>query len=116
MDKTENKDIVSNEVTDSGEENDLVIKLKTPIVFEGERYEKIDLSGLENVKASDMVAINRRLSRNGNVNVNQELTLEYALHMASYASNLPVEFFDQLPPYAALAVKSRVTNFLYGWE
>ena len=31
MDKTENKDIVSNEVTDSGEENDLVIKLKTPI-------------------------------------------------------------------------------------
>ncbi len=94
-------------------ENFLIIPLKKPITFEGERYDKIDLTGLEEIKAADMVAINRRLSRNGNTDMTQEMTLEYALNMASLASGIPLEFFEQLPPYAAMMVKGRVTNFIY---
>ena len=113
MDKTEQA--VEKEVN-LEKEDDLIIRLKKPVNFEGESHDKIDLSGLSEIKASDMVMINRRLSRNGNAETNQEFTLEYALNMANVATGLPLEFFDQLPPYAAMAVKNRVIGFLFRQE
>ncbi len=110
MEKTEQE--VKKEANPENED-DMVIRLKKPINFEGESYDKIDLNGLNEIKASDMVSINRRLSRNGNAEANQEFSLEYALNMANLATGLPLEFFNELPPYAAMAVKSRVTSFLF---
>ncbi len=79
MDKTEQA--VEKEVNlEKGD--DLVIPLKKPINFEGKSHDKIDLNGLHEIKASDMMAVNRRLSRNGNSETNQEFTLEYALNIA----------------------------------
>ncbi len=113
MDKTEQA--VEKEVNlEKGD--DLVIPLKKPINFEGKSHDKIDLNGLHEIKASDMMAVNRRLSRNGNSETNQEFTLEYALNIAQIATRLPIEFFDQLPPYAALAIKGRVMGFLFTQE
>lgn len=114
--KSENIMVDGNDMTmqeDNAEEKDLVIILKKPIKFEGELYSKIDLSGLRDIKAADMVSINRRLTRNGNVDTNQELTLEYALYMAHMVTGKPMEFFDQIPPYAAMALKSCVISFLF---
>lgn len=102
--------------TMTGEENDLIIKLKNPITYEGVRYDQIDLTKLHDIKAADMIDVNRRLSRNGNTATTQELTLEYALNIANIVTNLPLEFFEQLPPYAALAIRGRVTGFLFGQE
>lgn len=118
MDKMEKEqadmEVVQETAVMSGEVEDfLVIPLKTPIRFEGKTHDKIDLTGLHDIKAADMMAINRRMSRNGDVYFSQETTLEYALNMANLATGLPLEFFDQLPPYAAMAVKGRVTNFLF---
>ncbi len=93
-----------------------VIPLKTPIRFEGETYTRIDLTGLHDIKAADMIAINRRMTRGGNVDSTQEFTLEYALNMANIVTGLPLEFFDQLPPYAAMAIRGRVTSFLFRQE
>lgn len=93
-----------------------VIPLKNTIKFEGETYDRIDMTGLHDIKAADMVAINRRMTRSGNVASTQETTLEYALNMANLATGLPLEFFDQLPPYAAMAIKERVMVFLYRQE
>lgn len=107
--ETEEQEALSGTVEDY-----LIIKLKKPLKFEGNVYNEIDLNGLENIKAGDMVGINRRMARSGNVAVMPELTLEYALNMANLATGLPLEFFDQLPPYAAIAVKERVASFLYG--
>ncbi len=114
--KSENIMADGNDMTmqeDNAEEKGLVITLKKPIKFEGELHSKIDLSGLHDIKAADMVSINRRLTRNGNVDTNQELTLEYALYMAHMVTGKPMEFFDQLPPYAAMALKSCVISFLF---
>lgn len=118
MDKgNENAVVVEENVVLQGKVEDyLVIQLKKPIMFEGNSYTKIDLTGLEDVKAADMVSINRRMARNGSIDITPELTLEYALNMANIVTGLPLEFFDQLPPYAAMAIKGRVTNFLYGRE
>lgn len=106
----EEKDKKAAEVDD-----DMAIRLKKPIDFEGERYDRIDLSGLQAIKTSDMIAINRRLTRTGNVDTSKEVSLEYAIHMANVATGLPLEFFEQLPPYAALAIRGRVMSFLFGW-
>lgn len=101
------------EVMKGDVENFWVIELKEPIRFEGKTYDKIDLTGLHEVKAADMIMINRRMSRNGNIDQTQEVTLEYALNMANLVTGLPLEFFDQIPPYAAMAVRGRIINFLF---
>lgn len=98
------------------EKNNLVIPLRKSIKYEGTSYDEIDLSGMHEIKASDMIAINRRLTRSGNVDASQEISLEYALNIANTATGIPLEFFEQLPPYAALAIKGRVTSFLFGRE
>lgn len=97
-------------------DNDMVIILKKPVNFEGELYEKIDMTGLHDLKAADMVAVNRRLYRNGNAAVTQEVTLEYALNVANIVTGLPLEFFDQIPPQAALEIRGKVISFLFGQE
>lgn len=119
MDKMEKEqgevvEVEEQEVLNGTVEDYWIVKLKKPFTFEGNVYNEIDLTGLENIKAADMVAINRRMARSGNIAVTPELTLEYALNMANLAAGLPLEFFDQLPPYAAMAVKERVVSFLYG--
>ena len=103
----------STEVVKGEAEKFLVIALKTPVRFEGKNYDRIDLTRLQDITAADMIAVNRRMSRSGNVDITPELTLEYALNIANVVTGLPLEFFDQLPPYAAMAIKGRVTNFLY---
>lgn len=98
------------------EDDKLVIKLSKPYRFEGKTYGEIDLHGLEDLTAADMIAANRLLSRNGNVDFLQEMTLEYACTLASKGSEHPVEFFKGLPPKDAMKLKSRITGFLYGTE
>lgn len=109
MEKVTEKNMTENK-------DNLIIELKSPVHFEEKSYEKIDLTGLRDIKAADMVEINRRLSRNGNVDSTQEVTLEYALNLANTATGLPLEFFNQLPPYAAMAVRRCVVGFLYNPE
>lgn len=103
------------EVNETGEVVDdyFIIVPKTPVIFEGKTYDKIDLTGLKNVRAADMIAVNRMLNRQGNMDYMQEMTLEYAINLAAKATGKPIEFFEQLPPYLAMAVKNRVTSFLY---
>lgn len=100
------------------EEDSLIITLKKPYTFEGKDYTEIDLSGLENLNASDMIKVNKRMNRasGGSSELLPEFSLEYALYLASIATKLPVEFFLNLPPRVALKVKTRVTGFLFGTD
>lgn len=97
-------------------ENRYKIRLKTPFTFEGKQYEEIDLTGLENIRAADMIAVNRELSNGGNIDINQEYTLEYAFHLAARASGQPLEFFEQLRPLPAMRVKRCISSFLFNQE
>lgn len=117
MDNTKmNAGTVGKEESVVKEENDLIITLKNPIMFEGQQYDKIDLTGLNDIKAKDMIDINRRMAKAGNTDSTQELTLEYAINMANIATGLPLEFFEMLPPRVAVAIKGRVVGFLFGRE
>lgn len=98
------------------EENDFYIKFRKPYTFEGETFDGIDLSGLEDLSARDMIATQRTMEKSGSINVLPEMSLEYACLFAAKATGKPVEFFQELPPKEAIKVKNRVTNFFYGAE
>lgn len=94
--------------------NDMVLKLSRAYKFEGREIDQIDLSGLDDITAEDMIRANRALTTQGAVSVLPELSLEYALHMAASVAHLPIEFFRKLKPRDAMNVKNEVTNFLFG--
>lgn len=93
----------------------LLIKFKKPYVFERKEYTEIDLSGLEDLNAADMIAVNKIMSRtSAGIDVMPEVSLEYACIFASKATKQPIEFFTNLPPKEAMKVKNRVMGFLFG--
>lgn len=96
------------------EENSYKITFSKPYRFEGKDYTELDLSGLDNLTAEHMIAADKYMTRNGNFSVMPEMNLEYALYIASEATDLPIEFFKRLPPKDTIKVKNRVTNFFYG--
>ena len=95
------------------DEEALIVRFGKPYMFEGKEYTEVDLSGLEDLTAEDMIAANKYMSRGGNFSVMSEMTVEYACFIASQASGLPVEFFRRLPIKSAAKVTNRVTNFIY---
>lgn len=99
---------------ESAEDDAYYIKFRKPYTFEDQVYEGVDLSGLEDLSARDMIATQRSMERSGSINVIPEMSLEYACIFASRATGHPVEFFQELPPREAIKVKNRVTNFFYG--
>lgn len=105
------------EAEDDEDDESLIIKFKKPYKFEGKEYDEIDLSGLENLSASDMIAVNKYMDRTASgIQVMPEVSLEYACVLASKATQRPVEFFLGLPPKQAMKVKNRVMGFLFGAE
>lgn len=73
-------------------ENEYTVVFNKPYTFEGETYDKIDLSGLDNLTAADMIAANKILDRTGSFTFLPEMSLEYACIIAAKATKLPVEF------------------------
>lgn len=96
--------------------NDNMVKLSKPYKFEGKEYSEIDLSGLEDLTAADMIKANKILERAGTMSVLPEMSLEYACVLAARASSQPIEFFNGLHPRDAIKVKNKVTGFLFGQE
>lgn len=103
---------------EENEEVSMVIKFKKPYKFEGKEYIEVDLSGLDDLQASDMIAVNKYIQRTsgGVIDVMPEVSMEYACVLASKAAKLPIEFFTSLPPREAMKVKNRVMGFLFGSE
>lgn len=104
------------EVVENGEviEKDNVVMLAKPYMFEGKEYTEVDLSGLENITAKDMIEANKIYDRAGGFSIMPELSMEYALVIATRASKYPIEFFYGLQPRDAMRVKNKVTSFFFG--
>lgn len=113
--ETESQEVEIIEETQVIEYGDVVL-LSKPYKFEGKRYENLDLSGLENIKARDMIEANRVHDRAGGFSLVPEMSMEYTLLIASRATGLPIEFFYGLPPKDAIRIKNKVTGFFYGQD
>ena len=111
----EEKDSVVNTDAEMEEEdNKYYIRFRKPFTWEDKVYEGVDLSGMEDMSARDMIQAQRAMEKSGSINVLPEMSLEYACIFASKAAKLPVEFFQALPPKEAVKVKNRVTSFFFG--
>ena len=97
-------------------ENESIVKFTKTYQFEGETISEIDMSGLENLTANDMIKANKVLQAAGIVTVMPETNLEYTLIVAASATGRPVEFFKGLVPRDAIKVKNAVTSFFFGEE
>jgi hypothetical protein len=109
----------STTVESSDDDNNRIVKFKKPYKFEGKEYTEIDLSGMEDLRASDMIAVDnymRRTAGTTSVNMMPEVSMEYACVFASKATQLPIEFFTSLPSREALKVKNRVVGFFLGLD
>lgn len=93
-----------------------IVEFSRPYFFEGKEYKEIDLSGIDNLTAEDMIAADKFMSKSGSFSVMPEMTLEYACFISARATSLPIEFFRRLPPRDAVKVKNKVTSFFYGEE
>lgn len=93
-----------------------IIKLTKTYQFEGETIAEIDMSGLDNITANDLIKASKVLQAAGTVTVMPETNLEYALIVAAGATGKPVEFFKGLVPRDAMKVKNAVTSFFFGEE
>lgn len=103
------------DVIEYGEdENRMYYKLIVPKTYEGTTYTMIDLTKLETLEGRDLIDASRYLSRSGDISFAKELEAEFCFSLAAKAMKLPIEFFYGLNIRDALAVKNRVTGFLYG--
>lgn len=97
-------------------ENDMIVVFTKEYRFEGETISKVDLSGLEDLTANDMIKANKVMNNSGTVSILPEMSLEYTLIIAASATGKPVEFFKGLKPRDAIKVKNMVTTFFFGEE
>lgn len=106
------------EVPEETDKESLVLKLTKPYVFEGRTYEELDLSGLENVTAGTLESVGRQVSKK-NPGINPavlEMSTPFCHMLAGRVAKLPLEFFQRLPAKDGIALKSLITNFLYGGD
>ena len=95
------------------EDNFLKITFSKPYNFEGEIFNGIDLSGLEDIKGRQLTAIEKAFGKAGVVSSMPETTSTYAKIAASAATGLPAEFFEDLPGKEIRKIKTAVTRFFY---
>ena len=95
------------------EDDQFTVRFSKPYAFEGKTYTEVDLSGMEDLSAEDMIAAEKYLTRNGGVSATPELSIAYVCFIAANASGLPIEFYRRLSPKDVIKVKNRVTSFFY---
>lgn len=89
-----------------------VLKLSQPYAFGGRSYAEIDLSGMENMTAADMIAAEAYMIHEGLFTTEKEDTLEYSFFIASRFSGLPMQFFMQFKPKDAARLRAAVKEYM----
>ena len=117
MSKEETTKIVNiDKAEDKAQDNDLLVKLTRTYNFEGKEISEVDLSGMDDLTANDMIRANKVLQNSGTISAVPETNLEYAMIIAASATGTPVEFFKGLKPRDAIKIKTKVTSFFFGEE
>ena len=92
------------------------VNLSKTYEFEGKEITQIDLTGLEDVTATDLIKASAYTRRKGVTATMPETTLEFCIFVAAQVAGLPIEFFERLKARDALKVKNAVFAFFYGGD
>lgn len=114
--ENENNTVTTEENENNGvsiADNEYLIKFNKPYTFESQNYDSVNLSNIENLSTSDLIAADKVYLGSGNMSPTSEMTLAYACIIAAKVTQKPIEFFNQLPAKEGMKVKTAVVNFLY---
>ena len=91
-----------------------VLKLRTPVNFEGVEHAEIDLSGLDKLTGKDIRELDRLFKmKGGRIGGNvKEFDSLYLQLVAARATSLPLEFFDKISIKDATRLEVEIRNFL----
>ncbi len=107
----------TNERTENGSEENIkelmTIKLGEPYKYDGEEIKEIDLSGLMDLTARDMVELDREMIRLGFTGARFEMTRQYALLTAAKINHKPADYCDRMSARDSIRIKEYVTAFFY---
>lgn len=103
------KNVVVNETPE--QEENLVLEFHKPYIFEGQTYDSVDLSALENITGQMMIEIERECIKKGIIAL-QEMSLNYAQLISAKVTGIPIEFFTGLDAKDSNKLKSIVSNFM----
>ena len=110
-------DMINGELENSGSSSaknkGLMVKLMDPFTFEGEEIKEIDLNGLYDLTARDMIQIEDMMLRNGYSGQNMELLSKYALLTVARVLKKPWEFCDNMKCRDVIRIKNIVSGFFY---
>ena len=115
LDDAQTAEAPADDTEDEASEDQLNLKLITPLTFGGVTYETLDLHGLESLKAGDLKRVSKlymKLHPAANP-ATLESNLEFTFLIASRILAQPLEFFDSLSARDAIALKTVVVGFLF---
>ncbi len=81
------------------------IKLEKPYVFEGKEYTEIETSKLETLTVQDAIDAQARVSDQMAAVIVPESSTAYQMELAAKATQMPVEFFKNMPVRIANALR-----------
>lgn len=95
-------------------ENQYLLKLNRPYVFEGTEYAEIDLAGLDKLTAQDAINAQRQLfaEREPAAMLLCETTTAFVRILAAKATGLPIEFFKLAPRGISRRIYGLVMEYL----
>ena len=95
-------------------DEEYVIGLKKPYVFEGKEYTEIDLSGIKKMTIKDAIDAQKSLFNGSEIAaiVLTEASASFARAIAAKATGLPIEFFELARLDISRAVKSTVMGHM----
>lgn len=109
------KNIQEKSVEENAMENKaekLLLKLEKPIVFDEKEYKEIDLSGLQDLRAKDLIRARKMfLMGNDATDIYAERTIEFACCVANIVSGKPISLFENLYATDAWTLRNMVLNF-----
>lgn len=91
----------------------VIVKLYDPYMFEGQEVTEIDLTGLYDMTAQDMFAVDEQMRRLGYSGQNPEITRLYALLTAAKLNHKPWEWCNRMKARDAVRIKNVVSGFFY---
>lgn len=88
-------------------------KLNQSFKYDGEEITELDLSGLLDLNAHDLVDIDREMTRRGFAGARNELTRQYAMLVAAKCMHKPWDFCDRMSARDSIRLKEYVVTFFY---
>ncbi len=101
--------------TNDNENIDGIMKLKlgTPFKYDGEDITEINLAGLLDLSAHDLVEIDREMAKRGFAGARNEMTRQYAMLVAAKINHKPFDFCDRMNARDSIRLKEYVVTFFY---